>query len=67
MSTLKRKVFVMLAVLALAIAQIACEGNPCEQGNACQITAPISNPVEQGIIDTLSGDNPQNVLSGGNP
>jgi hypothetical protein len=69
--------FTLILVLVLmffAVVSIACDSTDldCSAGpNACVNPANIvmgeKSDIEQAVGDFLAGDNPQNILSGGNP
>lgn len=62
-----RKSIILIIVFFIAFSAMvtmACDENPCADGTACGITAPVTN-VEQSIIDTLAPEQ-ENLLSGGN-
>ncbi len=73
MLSLKYRPLVILLVFVIifaAFATMACED--CTPGKTCPnpVTQPMPNPVnkaEDAVHNLLQGDNPQNVLSGGNP
>ena len=60
--SLRAKIAVGAAVVVMILANLACDENPCANGTACGITAPVTS-AEQVILDAVD-DNPcDNVLS----
>jgi hypothetical protein len=62
--SLRAKLAVGLAIVVMVLANMACDENPCGNGSACGITAPVTS-AEQAIIDAVAPEQ-QNTLSGGN-
>ena len=54
---------VMGIIMFFSLMSMACDETPC----ASLIDASCTTSVERTVGDMLAGDNPQNVLSGGNP
>jgi hypothetical protein len=63
MNTRIRNLVIAGAIVIMSLLS-ACNDNPCANGTACGITAPVTN-AEQAVMDFLQPDQ-QNLLSGGN-
>jgi hypothetical protein len=64
----KSILMVLLFVIAFAaFATMACDDGPITNPNPANIVMSEKSGLEQTVGDLLAGDNPQNVLSGGNP
>jgi hypothetical protein len=63
MNTKKVRNLVIAGAIVIMSLLSACKDNPCANGTACGITAPVTS-AEQAVIDFLQ-PNQQNLLSGG--
>lgn len=60
-------IFAAFATMACDDSGLDCSAGPSACVNPANIVMGDKSAAEQAIGDLLAGDNPQNVLSGGNP